>query len=155
MGGPKRWLGLPYRGPVGLSTACLTAAALSRLSGGGGPRLMALYDSSRNGETYPGWQNEKMATPPCILLHSRHLRAWLQRLQFWFACKNVPCDNRSCGPLGNAFTTRSPLRISASSSLLRIQSYAFCSESLHTSANSSLRSIACDVGWIWILAGER
>ena len=42
VGGPKRWEGLPYRGPWGSIVASLTAEALLTLSDGEGPRLMAI-----------------------------------------------------------------------------------------------------------------
>ena len=47
VGGPKRWEGLPYRGPAGSLVASLTAEGLLTLSDGEGVCLMAFNNSRR------------------------------------------------------------------------------------------------------------
>ena len=65
VGGPKRWAGLPYRGPLSPSTTPSMAEALLTLSDGEGACLMTLDSSSRavgSEYVYPEQRNDRPLT---------------------------------------------------------------------------------------------
>jgi len=94
VGGPKRWEGLPYRGPAGQIVASLTAEALLTLSDGEGASSMAFDNSSRAArhEYTPKKTNEQNTYPSYTLNHlKRHLPSCQRLRNNWLGKKTGLC----------------------------------------------------------------